>query len=137
MSKMVYSILLIIGFILVLVAGILFKRSLNFLENGERTTGIVTELISVYDDDGVTYKPVFKFKTSKNEDITYTHPISSSPPQWRVGETTGLIYDPDKPEDAKILTYFGMFGWAVIILSIAAPLLVIAGGYFLTQPLLR
>jgi hypothetical protein len=130
-NKMVYGILLIVG---VIVAGIgvrMLFRTLAFIKSGERTIATVVEMIPVYGSDGTTYKPVFEFTTHEGKKIIHRYNSSSNPPGWKVGEETGIIYDRNEPEKAKVVTYFGLFSWSIILFAIAAPLIIIGGGYFL------
>jgi hypothetical protein len=108
-----------------------------FINKGGRAKATVTELEKMTDSDGTTYKPVFKFKTSLNQEIIYRHNISSSPPEWKVGDETTILYDSDDPQKVKLLSYFGLFRWTIILMAIAMPLIVIGGGYYIAQSFLK
>ncbi len=132
-----YSITLVVGIILIVFAIILLNRSLSFLRNSERTIATVIELERNNAFDGDTYNPIFKFKTSLGKEVIYKHFVSSSPATWYIGETATVVYDPGDPSDAKLLTYFGAFSWTIVLMAIAMPLIVIGGGYFLSQSFLK
>lgn len=132
-----YTITLFAGILLAIFAFFKFKQSMNFLKTGGRATATVIELETVHSSDGgPTYKPIFRFSTIKKQSVTYRHHTSSSPAAWDIGEKTTIVYDYENPENAKLLTYFGAFGWTIILLSIAMPCLVIGGGYLLAKPYL-
>jgi hypothetical protein len=87
--------------------------------------------------DGETYKPIFKFKTSTNQEVIYRHISSSSPANWYVGEEATIAYDPTNPTTARLLTYFGAFSWAIVLMAISMPLIVVGGGYYVAQTFLK
>jgi hypothetical protein len=132
-----YTACLVTSLILIVISLLLLKESLAFLKTSERAVATVVELETVKGDDSDTYKAIFTFKTSSNEEITYRAKTSSSPAAWEVGEEALIAYDRDHPSTARLVTYFGIFSWSIILLSIAMPLLVIGGGYYLAQQVLR
>jgi hypothetical protein len=129
--KMVYGILLIVGVVVAAIGFRMLLRSIAFIKSGERTTATVIEMIPVHGSDGTTYKPVFEFTTYEGKKIIHRHNASSNPPGWKEGEETGIIYDRNNPENARVVTYFGLFSWSIVLFAIAAPLIIIGGGYFL------
>ena len=132
-----YSITLTTGIILLVISLFILKESLAFLRTSERAIGTVIELEKIDGSDGDTFKPIFKFKTSLNQEITYRHISSSNPPGWEVGEEAIIAYDPNNPSVARLLTYFGTFSWSIVLMAIAMPLIVIGGGYHLAQHFLK
>lgn len=134
---MFYSISLAVGIILVVLSFYFLKQSLHFIKSSEKASGTVIGLERVPGSDGDTYKAIFKFRTYNNKEVIYREKSSSSPAAWSVGEDARFAYQRDDPSNAKLLTYFGSFGWTVILLAIAMPLLVIGGGYFIAQPILK
>ena len=134
---MVYNIVLAIGCIILAISIFTLKRSLSFLKTSERAVAKVIEVERVSGNDGDTWKPVFKFKTSLNKEIIYRYPVSSSPPSWKLDDEATVAYDPNDPNEVKILTYFGSFGLSVVLMAIAMPLIVIGGGYYVSQYFLK
>lgn len=134
---MFYSISLTIGIILLIISLLIFKESLAFIKISDRAIGTVIELEAIDGTDGTTYKPIFKFKTNTNQEVIYRHISSSSPANWDVGEVATIAYDPNNPKKAKLLTYFGTFSWTIILMAISMPLIVIGGGYYVTQIFLK
>ncbi|MEO5563265.1 MAG: DUF3592 domain-containing protein [Chitinophagaceae bacterium] len=132
-----YNIILTIGIVILVFSLNMLKKSMSFLKNSERAEGTVIEMKAVRGDESTMYKPIFKFKTNLGKEIIYEHSTSSKPPAWEVGETTTIAYDPLNPEKPRLLTYFGVFSWTIILLSIAMPLIVIGGGYHLAKFFLK
>ncbi len=132
-----YYISLITGVLLLLISVYLFRGSLQFLQSTERALAEVVEIERVDGSDGDTFKPVFKFHTLLHEEIYFKQNYSSSPPHWHIGDEVMIAYKADDPQDAKILTYFGSFGYSVVLMALAAPLLIIGGGYIFCQQFLK
>ncbi|WP_449757788.1 DUF3592 domain-containing protein [Flavobacterium shii] len=107
------------------------KRELTFVKNNERVIGTVTKLEEIKDDDGITYLPIFKFKTSKNQDYTYRHRVTSNPAKWSIGDEVKFIYDPNEPTTARLLNYSSIFSWTIILLAFGIDLIVVGIGYYL------
>ncbi|HMR92433.1 MAG TPA: DUF3592 domain-containing protein [Chitinophagaceae bacterium] len=127
----IYALILGIGIMLAFFAVKKWQHTMHLLKTGERSTATVVEMISYRDSDGdVLYKPVFEYSTATGQKLLHTHNVGSRPASWAVGDTTSIIYDMHNPGNPKIATYFGLFGWAVVLLSIAAPCIIIGGGYF-------
>lgn len=132
-----YTITLAIGIALVLISIFLCRESLSFLKKSERTVGRVTELQKIYDSDGNTYKAVFTFKTKENDEFTFRQNGSSNPSSFEVGEEVNIAYNPKNPWDARVLSYFGVFSWSIVLMAIGMAAIVVGGGYHLAMPLLR
>ena len=124
-----YSILLLVGIILLLIAYLLYNKTKKLLETGVRTQAEVIELIRNYDSDGDTYTPVFSYIHHTGETKTYTSKISSSPPAYDVGEIVNIVYNPDDDQELKTITFWGLYRWSIILLIAAAALIIIGGGY--------
>jgi hypothetical protein len=132
-----YTLTLVVGITLLIISLLTLRESLVFLRKSERTVGTVIELERIDGSDGDTFKPIFKFKTSLNREIIYRHFSSSSAPNWKIGEEAMIAYDPNDPYVARLLTYFGTFRWTIVLMAIAMPLIVVGGGYHLSQAVLK
>lgn len=128
---MVYLIFLIVGFIFFIVSIYNLKQSLSLIRNSERTIGRVSELKEIYDDDNPTYLPIFHFETHDHKKFIYRHHTSSSRPEWAIGQKEEFIYDPLKPETARLLNYSGIFYWNIVLMAVSIVLIVIGIGYLL------
>jgi len=103
------------------------------LENGIKTTAIVTELYpdpDVESNYGVA-KPYFNFVDRFQEKQKITNGITSSPPRYKTGDKVEIVYHIDDPKQIKLVSFWGLYRWSIILLMIAAPFLVIGGSYLL------
>jgi len=126
----IYEILLSIALILMYFALKEYSKSANLIRGGVRSTAKVIELIEVSGDDGNTYKPVFEYKRGNSTQI-FKSSVSSNPPSYSVGEKVKVVYNPREIDEVKVISYWGLYRATVILLAIAAPFLIIGGGYFL------
>ncbi|MBE4947967.1 DUF3592 domain-containing protein [Chryseobacterium culicis] len=131
-----YYIILGAGVILFAAALLSFKNTLFFLKNAEKATATVTSL-RVFESDGEVFSPLFTFRTRNNIEYTFELPEGTNPSAWSVGDTETVIYDPANPSSVTLYTYFRIFALPLLLISIALPLLVIGGGYFIAAQFLK
>ena len=130
MLQILYTVLLIIGLVLCFYAYQQFKKTQSLLSEGMRVEATVVRLVEVK-SKSTTYKPVFAFYDLANNKREFVSPISSRPSPYKVGEIVELMYDPHNESNIKIIGFWGLYRWTIILLAIAAPLIVIGGGYTL------
>ncbi len=125
-----YYLILGLGVVFLVWAVYSFRNTMTFLNNGYKATATVIDFHK-YESDGEVFAPIFTFRTKDNQLITYELAEGNDPPAWKIGETTTVIYDPSDPSKVSLYSYFRVFIWTLVLLSISLPLLVIGGGYFI------
>lgn len=130
MIEYLYSGMLLISLVLIYFAIKQYNNTKELVSTGIKTTAEVIDLIQISGDDGYTYKPVFEFTDRTNTKITFKSKISSSPPSYKIGDNVNIIYSKDNDE-RKIVSFWGLYRWTIILLSIASPFFIIGGGYLL------
>lgn len=130
MIEYVYGGLFLISIILIYFAFKQYSGSRQLIHSGIKTTATVIDLIEVSGDDGYTYKPVFEYTDKSATKVTFKSEISSSPAPYKIGERVKILYSRDGTE-RKVVSFWGLYRWTIILLCIAAPMLIIGGGYFL------
>jgi len=93
-----------IGTVLLVVGLLVWNQTRSFVARAATTSGVVTELIEVRDDDGSssTFKPVVKFNAPGGEEVSFTSSFSSRPPAYDVGEAVAVLYEPGDLHGARI-----------------------------------
>lgn len=127
-----YGLFAFTGLILIGFAVWQYQQTKELLQDGVKTTATVVELLESTDSDGdVTYKPVFSFQDRNYNERTYISLVSSRPPVYQINQKVKLVYDPNDDTEIKIIGFWGLYRATIILSCIAAPLLIIGGGYFL------
>ncbi|MCK8481191.1 DUF3592 domain-containing protein [Psychroserpens algicola] len=130
MIDYLYAALAIIGFVLLFFAIRSYQNTKELLNFGRKTKAVVIKYIEVYDDDGTTYKPVFEYYDNNKQAFVFESEVSSSPKPYEIGQRVEVIYDKHH-ENVKVISFWGLYRWSVILLMIASPLLVLGTAYFL------
>lgn len=123
--------LLFLGLISLYYAYHHYTKTTNLVSRGVKTTATVARLIEVSSDDGYTYKAVFEFTDRNDTNYQLTSSVSSNPPMYKVGERVKVVYNANDPEEVKVVSFWGLYSWSVVLCCIACPLIIIGGGYLL------
>lgn len=134
---MMYTLILAIGLLIAAIGIARAFKTITFLNNSRRAVATVVDFNVTKDSDGDSYTPIFEFTTDDGLKMTIDYPISSSPAGWSIGEEAMVAYDPERPGEAKVMTFLASFGVATVLLMIAAPMIVLAACYFTTVHFLK
>ena len=130
MVNVLYGILFAIGLVLLFFSIKCYQKTKDLLHSGKKTTAIVIDFIEVSDDDGTTYKSVFEYYDNHKEKHIFNSGVSTSPKSHKLGQKVKVVYDVTH-DNVKLISFWGLYRWTIILLSIASPFLVIGFGYFL------
>ncbi|MFL6652603.1 MAG: DUF3592 domain-containing protein [Sulfurifustaceae bacterium] len=121
------KIFLVIGVIVVAAVAYWAGRVHDFINRASLAAGQVIDLDRSHSGDSTSYYPIVKFETRAGQVRTFRNPVGSNPPSFRVGETVEVLYDEAQPSDARIRSFFSLWGGPTIVGGCGA-LLVLAGG---------
>ena len=113
--KIVKYILTLLGLAMLVGAYFLYSGTQRFLETAVSTQGTVIDLRRSRSSDSDTYAPVVEFNTSDGALIEFTSSTSSNPPSYTKGETVEVLYQEASPYNAKIKSFFSLWGAAAIV----------------------
>ena len=74
------------------------------------------------------FRPVVTFNTLAGRSVTFESNTGTSPPQFSVGDTVGVLYDPSLIQDARIKTATSSWGLYLIFGFLGGLFLLIGGG---------
>jgi len=94
-SGLVGALLLVIGIIMGINTGMFAARA-------QKVKGSVDHMKSRHDSVGVSYAPVFQFKTQSGESIQLAGLTYSNPPQFQAGQAVDILYDSKNPKRARV-----------------------------------
>lgn len=133
--KVVQYVLMLIGTIMLLGALYWYQNTHQFTKKALKAEGVVIDLIesrsSNNSSSSYTYAPKVKFNTDKGQEITFTTSSSSNPPSYEVDEKVEVFYLREHPNDAKINSYFDLWGGATIVGMIGSIFLIIGSSILL------
>jgi hypothetical protein len=98
-----------VGFILLLIALFIFFRTRSFIGRSLQAQATVTQMVYSSSSDGGGYSPVFRFRTLEGQEVEVAENLSSNPPQFKVGQTIEVLYDPQNPHNARIKKWFNLY----------------------------
>jgi len=117
-------ILIAIGIACILGGNYLAHRRTSFMAHAVRTPGTITALKEQSSGDSTMYYPVVTFRTRDGLPVTMTSTSGSRPPEFHVGETCVIYYNPLAPTDAvidsassKLIPWFLWFFGGIMILA--------------------
>lgn len=88
----------------------------HFTRIAQRTSGTVIEMLAQTDKDGsTTYAPTFRFQDATGSPHTVSSALFSSPPEFHVGDAVTVLYRSDAPQDAKIDSYWQVWGLPTLL----------------------
>jgi len=100
----------LVGFILTALAVFFLLRTRSFMETAEQTQGtVINMLYSRSSDGGGGYSAVYRFRTITGQEVEVRDNLSSNPPQFKVGQTIDVLYDPENPQSARIKKWFNLY----------------------------
>ena len=101
-NRFILPILFLAGVGLLFLGVHLHQKTGEFLARAVRAPGVVVEMATNHSSDGAdTYAPVVEFEHQGGK-YTFKDSMASNPPSYRRGEAVGVLYDPDRPRDARI-----------------------------------
>ncbi len=112
-------ILVIIGLVLLFIAGNVIKNRIDFLNSSSIADGKVVEIIQGKSSDGnATYRPKISFVDQTGQEITFVSELTSNVFTYGIGEEVSVLYDKHNPQSAKINTFIQIWFAALIPLVI-------------------
>ncbi|MCY1401675.1 hypothetical protein D9M71_167980 [compost metagenome] len=126
--KYVFS---LVGVVLLIGGAIAYKSSEEFLLEAVSTPGTVVALVKSRSSDSITYQPVVEFVGNDGKSFDFTSSSGSNPPSYSVGEKVEVLYPPANPQDAKINSFFDLWGGAVVMAVMGGIFFLIGGLIFL------
>lgn len=87
----------------------------RFVDRAEVAPGVVIELLHTRDRDGdVLYRPLVGYQTAGGALVEFASTFESHPPAYEVGEKVTVLYDPTHPDEARLRSFFSLWGIAAV-----------------------
>ncbi|SFO30927.1 Protein of unknown function [Variovorax sp. PDC80] len=116
-----------VGAALFVMALLVAAHTVYFIRSAVHAQGEVIDLLHVEsDDDGDgTWKPRVRFRTAAGETIDFESSTSSNPPSYEVGEAVRVLHAPGNPRNARIDSFFSLWGMPIVFGAIGTAFLVV------------
>lgn len=118
----------LVGFAMLAGAFWAYSSTSSFLKQAETADGIVFELLASRSDNSTTYRPVVQFIDQQGQFIEFVSSTGSNPASYSQGEQVKVLYLPERPSNAKINSFFSLWGVAIILAGIGAVFFLIGVG---------
>lgn len=129
----IYTVVLLLGATFFYYGITQFQKSYTLKKEGVRVKATVVDFQTHSNKGSTMYTPVFNFKTPQGKEMTVVSAVSSHPKPYEINEKVMLIYEKNKPENAKPIGFWSIYLLPFILLTFAFPLLFIGLGRFLFQ----
>ena len=112
---------LVIGAVMIGLAGFFVSRTRRFLRTAVEATGTILELVeSSGSEGGTTYSAVVEFQAADGRTIRWEESMASNPPVGRKGDRLLMKYDRANPQRARIAKATRMWFLPVLLGSLGA-----------------
>ena len=90
-----------VGLVFLGIAARMLRRTWRLIANGVTTEGRVGGL-----GDGTA---IVRFKTAGGESIEFETRAATEPPSYRIGQRVKVIYNPNRPRNARTRDFLGLY----------------------------
>jgi hypothetical protein len=113
--KVIGGFLIASGFICFVIAFVSSLYFWHFVRTAAHADGKIIRMLEQRDkDDDTVYYPVFSFHDAQGGEHTVHSSSGSFPPAYEVGDTVPVLYSSSDPTDAKIDSFFSVWGISLI-----------------------
>ena len=128
--QLVFGIFGGVGLLLLAVGMFGVNSTRQWLEEVITAQGVVIRH-STYPSDGTTmYRPVIRFTDQNGHEVTFQSNASSSSPHYQTGDPVTVLYAADSPQQARINSFFSLWGMVLIVGGIGLVFTVLSGGFW-------
>ncbi len=107
------------GGLLVGIGVLLYRRTQRFLATAVPTEGTIVDFKVSEDSDGDSnYFPIFRFRDASGQEHQITSNTGTNPPGFKKGQSVGIFYDPQHPEDACLDTFWRLWIGPIILFTL-------------------
>lgn len=97
----------------------------EFSTKGVEVDSTVVQLAPVSGENGITYKPVFRY-AYEGQEYQYTSVNAANPPSKQIGESAVLLVDPTDPNRARENSFWELWLLPVIFIPVSLMMLLLA-----------
>lgn len=127
-----YLILSLLGTALFVYAVSQYIQIKKLEGKGIRTEAVVVSLREESDGEGIRmYRSIFEFRDQNGEVRSHADGAPTYSAARSIGEKVELYYDPTEPENARVISFWGLYRTPVIVWAFAVPMMIIGLSWFM------
>ncbi|NMY30709.1 DUF3592 domain-containing protein [Pseudomonas sp. WS 5412] len=115
--KYVFS---IVGVALLISALFVYKNTSDFLLNAVSAQGTIIDLVQSRSSESVSYHPVVKFIDADGQEVEFTSSTGGSASSYPLGKIVEVLYLPHDVKDARVKSFFALWGAALLMAILGA-----------------
>lgn len=133
LSYVLPLVFLLVGIVLLTKAVRHAQRTRAFLTSARESTGEVIALEETPPqqpgaDQDETYRPVVVFTAENGQRVRFESMASSNPPRYSVGDQVPVLYDPERPSDARIRSFHDLWFMPALLGGLGLAFTVVGAG---------
>jgi Protein of unknown function (DUF3592) len=105
----------VVGPGLLLIAAVTGVERALFLRSAATAEGAIIALRDTQSAGSKSFFPIFQFKAANGKSYTVTSNIAERPTSWRLGGPVRVLYQPDRPENARIDSFAQLWMLQVVV----------------------
>jgi hypothetical protein len=118
-----------VGCFLLALALVSAAQSELFLRRSVTAAGTVISMRAKEDDDSNSSAPTFSFKSCDGPSYTVASNNFSSPAEFTAGQAVTVLYERDRPEEARINSFYQVWGMAEVLGIIGGVFVALGTGF--------
>lgn len=126
--------LIIIGAVLVFIAGYRYVSTEQFLASGVWTKGTISGQNLQNDPDGYFYTPIVVYQDRQGIARRWMANVASNPPRYHIGQIVDVVYRAMDPRDALIVDFWELYLIDLVLGGVGILFLLIGAGSFVDVP---
>ncbi len=91
----------------------IYLHTRSFVRSATQTQGTVVKLDQ--EDSRSGSFPIVSFRDARGQEHEFTSSVSQNPPAYKVGDAVAVLYQTGQPGNAKINSFFEVWGWNLIL----------------------
>lgn len=121
----------IVGVMLLIGAIFVYKNTSDFLLDAVSAQGTIIDLVQSRNSESVSYHPVVKFIDADGQAVEFTSSTGGSASSYPLGDLVEVLYQPHNVKNARVKSFFALWGAAVFMAVLGAGFVFIGAVIFL------
>ncbi len=131
MKHSIFFLLFLFGCFFIFFSFQQYNQTKFLVETGITTKAVVIDLGEEHATDGYDYTPIYEYQDKNNNTIKFVSSTTSNSFSYNLGDSVEIIYIEDEPMSERTISFFDLYGLAIIYFIIGIIFFSVSTGYFL------